>query len=153
MEISCKAIKSDPENCGWCGFQCWENENCIRGWCKLKHRETCDRNCPEGKSCCYKRGEKKCRDLSSNRNFCGSCEIKCAEDEECINGSCEPWYKSRDACTDEGQMNCGTGGEIHCVNIMTDDANCGFCDRACPYYAWCENGVCTAEGEVIHVQD
>lgn len=56
-------------------------------------------------------------------------------------GKCAPGAFSHDgkcSCQPDVPTVCKNG----CTNVMTDDANCGSCDHACPATSTCNAGVC-----------
>jgi hypothetical protein len=69
----------------------------------------------------------------------------CREDANCCAGLCGPkdqFGRRRCGCTD-GQTDCNG----QCVNLQSDDNNCGACGAACPDGTICEIGCVPAPVE------
>ena len=94
-----------------------------------------------------------CVDVRTDPEHCGACGTSCEDDTQCAAGLC------RRPCSDEcrdpyesclgsfcectpGLTNCA--GE--CVDLGTDPAHCGQCERACGDDLGCGNGVCQPAG-------
>ena len=73
---------------------------------------------------------------------CGGCGIVCGAGLECTFGDCT--CDGGPLCTG-AEVCCGQGG---CVDLMTDDRNCGVCDRRCVNRMGdCNAGVCACGTE------
>lgn len=94
-------------------------------------------NCSLGLACC----SGICRDLKTDENNCGSCGTTCDSGEECGTLNANPAVGPF-VCLCGGGPGCSgsdtccptTGG---CVDLKTDEDNCGACDDPCG-----ENAVC-----------
>lgn len=136
---ACVYIQTDPKNCGGCGNECSEGEICNNGTCE---KITCDPECEEGYTCCQIGYEKKCIDLNSDPQNCGSCGNKCGLNETCKNGTCTE--DTCDPACGEGLRCCGGT----CVDTKTDPNNCGFCGNVCDPETSdsCVGGQCSCMG-------
>jgi hypothetical protein len=168
----CTDLSSDEASCGVCGVVCPAGATCISGGCHcppgfepcagacvdVSNDEsscgscgnTCDAvfgECFEGECRCLDPamepcGEAhRCQDVLDDSTHCGGCDTRCDERERCVDGECE--------CR-PGLVRCD--GE--CVDLRTDDDDCGSCDSACVGPATrgdtCRDGHCTwgcGEGE------
>jgi 5'-nucleotidase len=72
-----------------------------------------------------------CRDLQTDRQFCGGCTIACDPGEVCSRGDCSV------SCQD-GLTECNGG----CRDVLTDHQFCGDCDTQCGTSEDCVNGRC-----------
>ena len=134
----CTDLQSDPNHCGDCtavdagSVVCDSNQVCNLGQCAA----SCDATLV---SC-----QGRCIDPMTNPIFCGasaSCTLvdggtpgtTCAPGQVCSGGVC------RNGC-DVGQTRCS---DSLCHNLMTEDANCGWCDSQCASDKQCISGVCT----------
>jgi len=110
---ACHACNNDPSRL--C-TDCWTYDCCVSG-------ETCCGNT--------------CRDLSSDFDYCGACNVSCDdpgpyENGACVNGQCKYW------CV-EGAVVCD--GE--CSLLDRDRNNCGACGNVCPDETpLCSGGTC-----------
>jgi len=100
----------------------------------------------------------KCVDLSRDTQNCGNCGI-IVPDECCYgratntNNDDENCSRCGHRCADEGRNRSCVGGECvcstgtdkcgsDCVDLGSDEAHCGLCDRACSSDQICIGGVC-----------
>jgi len=160
---TCVDLRTDRENCGWCGHSCSESRACSDGSCVL----SCS---PPWANC----GGDTCRNLQDDPANCGLCNNRCGTDQTCAAGACvldcgpgttECGGSCRDLATDEQHCGaCGNAcaaGEVcsdgtctlscgpgllacggTCVDPSTDEANCGACARACAPEERCSAGAC-----------
>ena len=81
-----------------------------------------------------------CTDLTSDAKSCGACGMLCPQGESCVASQCV-------LVCPGGLTVCGAGGDgggaQSCVNLLSDDANCGACQKACPMGNVCSAGKCT----------
>ncbi len=90
--------------------------------------------CPLSNVCCvnfFDQNKYECVDLSSNSNYCGSCDNPCNCGTDCSNGVC---LNSDPNCQKMG-VNCGDSGLTCCINgctnILSSISNCGECSFLC----------------------
>jgi hypothetical protein len=74
---SCKNLRTDNSNCGYCGTVCPAGKQCINGLCMA--------NCTAGQTSC----PDGCFNLLSDPNHCGSCTNDCPKGLICYMGRCE----------------------------------------------------------------
>lgn len=137
---ACFDLRSDPEHCGSCDHACGPADVCDAGECVAE--------CGDGRVAC----SRACVDLSSDPFHCGECTETCDLDGACVAGDCV------DACGDtcDGTTEVCTNGECECrsgffdcggacVDVDTNPAHCGACDRGCDGLP-CGDGECQAAG-------
>ena len=84
-----------------------------------------------------------CVDLQTDPSNCGICSGRCCPGNDCAAGTCEPGCSpGLTACP--GSLSSCMGGV--CVNIATDNSNCGMCGYACPTGRVCARGMCVNPG-------
>ena len=101
--------------------------------------------------CCWIAGTEDCVDTDTGNFNCGGCGNVCPVGTTCHNGLCVDWYTVFDVCIGDLE-NCGDG-TIDCVDIETDEENCGGCGVKCGDYSWCENGLCYTEVNDVVIDD
>lgn len=109
---------TDVENCGGCGNSCphptgalHASSVCSDGKCVLA--------CEELNADCNHRSSDGCEVFTGDDpKNCGGCGLSCKEGEICWKGAC--------GCP-SGFTRCGT----ECVNLDSDNASCGVCDKKC----------------------
>lgn len=125
--IACDRVCVDPQNdarnCGGCGVRC--DELCVEGRCVA--------DCGDRERC----GDR-CRSDSDPYN-CGACGNLC--EGACAGGVCG----ATAADCNQGGLTACFG---QCVNLFTDNRNCGECGRACST-GLCGHKRCCARGEVL----
>ncbi len=112
----CRSL-NDAQNCGGCGVQCAAGATCSQGRCS----SSCDAGmCPGGTQC------------ATNLYSTQACfPTQCAalpNQSFCARGGA---YTGR--C-------CGPT----CLDVLTDESNCGYCGNRCPTGETCINGSCFA---------
>jgi hypothetical protein len=124
----CVDTATDPANCGGCNKPCMPNQICQSSGCV----DICDPGLMRCGSSCI--------DPSSDPSNCGGCAHPCAAGQACTGGTCG----IPSSCPgDAGEAYCAPdGGFGACVNLMTDQANCGACSHACPAGQVCQAGMC-----------
>lgn len=138
----CADFSSDARHCGDCLHACGAKERCVGGVCSRDPSTTTCAYCPPGTTCvdgecsCEGRGVlcsgALCMDLQQSTISCGACFSNCSvSGQGCVNGTC--------ACA-PGEKVCDSS----CLDVQTDDANCGDCGRACASGQHCEAGACVA---------
>ena len=99
-------------------------------------------SCPAGQFACrdFKGQKQPCRDLSADRNNCGSCGNMCQRNDKCIAGQC---VSSAPACP-PGQLACMDvkGQKQPCRDHSADRNNCGTCGVVCRNGTSCVAGAC-----------
>lgn len=151
---------SNRENCGACGNNCGEDNECNEGVCKQTctrtegdktitthnvdimndsmHCGACNSTCPKGSTC--KQGV--CKAGSSNRLTCDTKDIHRADRDISHCGSCNNKCAADTTC-DQGI--CGTTcGDYTNIHLSNDSANCNTCGSKCPANQVCYNGKCIA---------
>lgn len=77
--VECEGVcvdpRSDPLNCGTCGFECPLGDECHLGEC-----------CPITDALC----DGRCTDLRTDDDNCGTCGLECEAGLECVIGICTP---------------------------------------------------------------
>ena len=162
---------SDPYHCGRCNKQCNMtngSESCVNGSCTLSHCNfpwiNCDHNPDTG---CNVNG-------SNDFNNCGGCNHQCASGGSCNNGNCvcpPGSIQCGNQCVScparptNGSLTCAATGQCaqacnnsslpnlcgnDCVNLQTDQNNCGGCgiqcvpNNKCDLTFTCQAAVCKA---------
>jgi hypothetical protein len=100
----CTDIRSDPANCGVCGWVCAAGDICQGGLCTLA-------SCPAGTTQCGL----VCINTSYDVGNCGACGTACAEGLVCCDSSCVDISSDPNNC---GQCN------THCFTPLIGDATC-----------------------------
>ncbi len=123
---SCVLLDYDNANCGACENEC-DIENgftCLLGECR----------CPDG----YKECGGECVLFDDDRH-CGACGAACA-----IGGYCESAGGDPACVCGTGKTVCDAAGSDpgFCVDLDTDEHNCGSCGNRCGADLECQNGVC-----------
>jgi hypothetical protein len=149
---ACFDTTSDPSHCGQCGNACSTADagdllpgtnnpdsgvsfdggyDAGIGWTlgtPTCAKSACGINCPGGFTAC---SDEICYDTQNFHDHCGDCNTACAMDTEwCTTGHC---------CS-VGMAYCGSA----CVDMMSDDNNCGWCGHTCTGGQTCGGGVCAA---------
>jgi hypothetical protein len=129
-ETSCDDIcvdaDVDPDHCGGCGITCDDDEICVAG------------DCVESPACTLDACDDECVDTQTDPANCGMCGRWCESSAECIAGACVTTCS--DSCDSDAEIcvagvcECREGlmpcdGE--CVDMTSDDDNCGLCGREC----------------------
>jgi len=133
---TCVNPNTNTSHCGECGNACPTGAPCLSGTCA----EMCGSvQCEAGETCC----NEVCTDTSEDELNCGECGTECEMDEACIDSVCEQAVCSPEC--DTGEVCCpGVGGaDADCVDLETDEDNCGACGRECVGEEQCVAGVCT----------
>jgi hypothetical protein len=165
---ACTNTKSDPLHCGGCGKACAPlGDGCQGGSCLCAGGSACTGS----QVCCAMVG---CIDLMSDPFNCGACGKSCNPGESCSGGVCQcnggascgtnGLCCAMTGCSTTGSCACGsstcaapntccdtTAGT--CVNLMTDNNNCGACKKMCPSGLLCDNGACKCNGQICSQAD
>jgi hypothetical protein len=129
----CIATNADFANCGACGQACdlMGADKCSGGSCMCGFGPSCG----SGSACC----ESGCKNLQSDANNCGECNLRCGVGSTCVGGQCtcgETVCAAGEAC-------CGGA----CKDVKTDAENCGQCGTECTGLAdTCNMGQCGCPG-------
>lgn len=138
---SCLALDVDRDNCGWKGHACGEGRECAGGLCLPITGEPCQADCGESRSCCWALGQTACVDTSNDVFNCGQCGHVCPLGSVCDGGACVELLEVWDPCP-LGTSNCGGSDTLECVDLASDEENCGRCGGRCTVDADCIDGVC-----------
>lgn len=80
-----------------------------------------------------------CTDLESDPAHCGRCDIACEPGTTCDRGTCSATSACGAAGCGDVASTCCSG---RCVDLQTDSAACGACDRRCTADTVCVGGSC-----------
>jgi hypothetical protein len=127
----CVDLARDPAHCGQCGRACASGEQCTNGECSplcIPPTTLCGTTCVT---------------TTTDPAHCGACNRGCpVATPLCSNGAC--------------QLNCAAGLSMCttaaadggtspvCVDLQTDQRNCGQCGRVCAANEICDVGTCRA---------
>jgi hypothetical protein len=129
----CVDLSGDELNCGVCGQECAYGEICSGGGCGSL--------CAAGLNYC----DGACVDYLTDPSHCGYCGRACLGFESCQGGACGgiaqlPPRGLELPCEARSLTDCGGV----CVDLLTDNNNCGACGHACyPGLCGYGNGTCT----------
>jgi Cys-rich repeat protein len=155
----CVDLLFDEYNCGACGQVCAAGETCERGACTGAQTCVTDSDCPPDQICmngiCTQTA---CEDIDGDGFF--GCEDDCNDNDPTIHpgafDGCDQVDNDCDGQTDEdcscgcfSDADCAAGQSCctcQCVNLATDNANCGGCGMACGAGETCSSGACFPEG-------
>ena len=129
----CVNLQSNPDFCGSCDTVCKASERCSDGSCIESCEKTTEAICNHV-----------CVDVMADPSNCGSCDYKCNTNEVCNHGVCgcpadnPKCNEASQACADPGKTECmGL-----CVDLQTDNYNCGKCGNECGFNSVCSKGAC-----------
>lgn len=150
----CTNTNTDPTNCVSCGNNCTtgtlRGNVCIPGEggcvceradgstevCNIGDGEWCtELTEPTGETC-------GCADLNDETNNCGVCGLVCDPNEHCMSGECFCVAAGIDCPGGDSAACCP--GVNRCVDLLTDEANCGGCGELfrCAWGEECIDGAC-----------
>lgn len=154
----CVNPKVDDGNCGGCGVVCdfqggacsplpkHAYYGCAAGTCgHLKcGTYTADCNNDLSNTTCKTSDGCEVEDLTTDKNNCGGCGIKCLGAEECVNEG--NGFECAVPCARFGKSKCPNANPT-CTDLLTDVFNCGGCNNACPnagpnQVRSCNKGIC-----------
>ena len=124
----CTDVQTDKANCGACGKDCADLPNvdpagvtCEKGMCVLV--------CAAGFADCDKNPANGCEVSTTTADNCGACDTKCADP----NPFCAPDPNTNQyACTNKCPSGTPTLCDTSCVDLQTNESNCGMCGIVCP---------------------
>ena len=131
---TCTNVLFDDANCGACGNACAASEKCFLGTCGCSDPSQlyCDGQCIDG---------------FADPNNCGRCGNVCPAGQDCIGGQCQP--PCDDPCHELVNNVCvlkdpskDTVCNGACVDLNSDQDNCGGCGNVCPAGQDCVDGAC-----------
>ena len=149
----CESLQTN-DNCGACGNACAPGQKCARGligaaFCACPDGQTfcgtCQQICTGG-VCRDEVCIGACRDLTSDMEACGGCNVTCNERTPDFQPFCA--YGSCSQRCPLGSADCNGNTADGCeVNTMTDPRNCGGCGISCDAIAGqaCVGGQCVVE--------
>lgn len=128
----CTDLQGDAFHCGDCATSCGVG-TCAGGTCDCTGLTSCPT--PDGSQCA---------DLASDTSNCGACRTACAANESCVDEDAN----GLGACTCVGPQKkvCPSGGGQACIDVFSNEANCGDCGVVCGSTFTCVSGVCTCSG-------
>jgi hypothetical protein len=125
---ACVNVTTDPNNCGYCGIRCLDDDppladSCVTPASGATHCSChgSPRECVPPAICC----PDACHNLTMDTNNCGACGNVCATGEDCVAGSCV--CGTTGARCPDGQSCCSDA----CIDTTDDMANCGSCGNVC----------------------
>lgn len=144
---ACVDIDIDPDHCGACSNFCDDDDVCTDGGCITP--EPCELD-----AC-----ETECVDTQNDPANCGGCGTRCDSSAECLAGECvvtcgDSCDSDAELCVD-GTCTCRSGlirCDDDCVDLASDDDNCGMCDRECEDML-CLAGECTNDCGALELCD
>ncbi len=106
------------DGCRRLGRECSRDSQCCSSNC-IRRGDDKVCGCRAGQTLCKKpRGEGRCVNLQANERHCGSCFNRCAEGQECVDGTCAA------ACISDGAGPCEETSD-QCCSSNCDGS--GFC--------------------------
>jgi hypothetical protein len=130
----CADLQTDLANCGSCEVACPQGPSGTTPACK---GGTCVDECTTaGTTLC---DDKYCDDLQTSVYSCGACDHACKADapagatSSCVDAQCKYSCAS-------GQVVCNDA----CIDVLSDDSNCGSCGHQCGTNTVCSGGSCVA---------
>ena len=150
---TCNDLQSDPNNCGACGTKCAGGEVCSGGKCAA--------SCASSETLCGA----SCVNTQTDNANCGGCSTLCGPGEACTSGACsltcQPGLTlcaapasdggapdaAADGATDASATDAATDAAPTlsypaCVDLQSDNQNCGGCGVVCGGGQTCQSGQC-----------
>jgi hypothetical protein len=136
---SCVVLSSSPYNCGSCGNVCGSGQTCNSGVCTGSSSLSCGPGLMNCGGTCVNRHD------DSN---CGSCGNACGSGKQCF------WSTAGDGTLTDIHCDCiaGSGRTLcsaSCLNLQSDDSNCGSCGNVCTAGQYCNSGRCVGLPVVV----
>lgn len=134
-------------HCGGCRVACnvpggdVVADQCVDGVCDCSSDSSTTAPCTTGTTCCAGAG---CRDLDTDIDHCGYCGLACDDNADaCVGGTCTCMAAGA-ACdpTSANDTCCGAAG---CVDLQSDNLNCGVCGNVCGPSSTCMGGRCVCD--------
>lgn len=168
--IDCETdIGSDPANCGGCGSVCAQGQTCVNGSCEggaactsqeISALQACFAQCGGDLTCpqlCLGQVSGTCAQAVTSVGLCATssgCPTNSASDllSLCVYQSCSNEWQNAFGDFQPGCPSGQTECSGQCVDLNSDEANCGQCGSACPFSQVCNNGSCQtqcAPGETV----
>lgn len=140
---TCIHLGNDEMNCGTVGNACASSEMCVEGECVCN--PTTMETCEAGEACCGST----CVDVTADEANCGACGTACLAGEMCVTETGGPseclcgtdTCDAAETCVDDvcvcnptTMSVCGAGEgccAMNCIDIATDNSNCGGCGIVC----------------------
>src|SRR5690554_3932125 len=96
IALACAACSSSESRACQVDANCFVDERCVTGFCQIDPHPDADTQdvdtqdtdapgCTDNQTLCGS----SCADLNTNDDFCGTCSIACASDQQCVSGQCE----------------------------------------------------------------
>ena len=128
----CVDTRASAQHCGACGMACAAGQVCVNG--------ACMQSCPGTQTLC---NGSVCVSTATDREHCGACGNVCPAGQACSNGRCATaCAPNLQSCMRAPSASGDAGGELLCVDPMTDRNHCGGCNNVCPRGRICEAGAC-----------
>ncbi len=153
---------NDAKNCGKIGNACTAPPN-ARPYC---YQGQCTWDCQDEHRYCGDINEG-CVPLYNSNNRCGNCNTKCSADQYCNVNHCEAkggqgmqpnsgdlTGSNGNAQSDQmaGSATCSSGQKScngKCVDVTSDNSNCGVCGFKCPAGFICSSKLCIPDAEFV----
>jgi hypothetical protein len=167
----CINVQTDPSNCGSVGNACPANSTCVNGQCVCDAGYSpCIGPFGTGPMVCCSDATEVCRNgiclsgaetCPTGTNFCGGAQgqsccdatqptccdgVCCPSGQFCCGNRCSVCPCDETFCTGSQGTSCCRDGRSccdgACVDLRSDENNCGDCGNTCGANAICENGRC-----------
>lgn len=132
----CDAVDQDCDGKGYNGYDLTSEATCGVTCARCTKLETCCRGACVAQS-----------SFATDDANCGACGVRCGSAQRCCQGKCVGYasdQKSEAACACDQDCKerwcCGR----QCLDLLTDEANCGGCGIVCGRGTTCCDGVCRA---------
>ena len=126
---------SDGDNCGGCGRECTDGASCSAGVC------ACPTSGGRPQEYCRVGESMQCVDTLTDAEHCGACGNSCGDSGRMCVTSMQAGATTASCQCPTGLDDCDNP-EGRCLDLQTDEANCGACGTECPTGQLCEAGTC-----------